>query len=314
MRTSRRRFVAGLGAGAAWAALGGPAIVGAKASPRVAITMDDNSWGDAPLLDPKSRNDAILGALKARKLEAALFICGKRVDDEAGRALVATWDRAGHIIGNHSYSHLYYNSKKVDFAQFSEDLVRNEPIVAGHPRFRKLFRFPYLKEGNTVEKRDAMRRFLKERGYRNGHVSIDASDWYVDQRMRERLTKDLKADLAPYRTYYLEHVWERSSFYEELGRKVLGRSIPHTLLVHGNLLNALFLGDVLTMFRSKGWGLVDAEEAFEDRVYSSEPDIVPAGESLVWALAKATGKYEPILRYPAEDGEYEKPRMDALGL
>ena len=41
-----------------------------------------------------------------------------------------------------------------------------------------------------------MRRFLKERGYRNGHVSIDASDWYVDQRMRERLTKDLKADLA----------------------------------------------------------------------------------------------------------------------
>lgn len=36
--------------------------------------------------------------------------------------------------------------------------------------------------------------------------------------------------------------------------------------------------------------------------------------SLVWALAKETGKFDGLLRYPGEDDEYEKPIMDALGL
>ena len=40
----------------------------------------------------------------------------------------------------------------------------------------------------------------------------------------------------------------------------------------------------------------------------------PSAMSRIWALAKQTGKYENLLRYPGEDGEYEKPRMDALGL
>ena len=40
----------------------------------------------------------------------------------------------------------------------------------------------------------------------------------------------------------------------------------------------------------------------------------PAGESLVWALAKETGKFESILRYPGEDDVYEKAALDKLGL
>ncbi|NDC40890.1 MAG: hypothetical protein EBZ77_04960, partial [Chitinophagia bacterium] len=31
--------------------------------------------------------------------------------------------------------------------------------------FQKLFRFPYLKEGDTAEKRDAFRSFLREHNY-----------------------------------------------------------------------------------------------------------------------------------------------------
>ena len=159
-----------------------------------------------------------------------------------------------------------------------------------------------------------MRAFMREHGYRNGHVTIDASDWYVDQRMRDRLKANPKADLAPYRDYYLEHIWERSAFYEDLARKVLGRGVRHTLLLHHNVLNGLFLGDLLRMYERKGWKLIDAEKAFADPVFNSAPNVVPAGESLVWALAKETGKFEILLRYPAEDGEYEKARMDARGL
>jgi hypothetical protein len=42
------------------------------------------------------------------------------------------------------------------------------------------------------------------------------------------------------------------------------------------------------------------------------PDILPAGESILWALAKQKGV--PGLRYPAEDDVYEKPILDRLHL
>lgn len=202
----------------------------------------------------------------------------------------------------------------VSFEQFSQDILKGEAVLRKHSRFKKIFRFPYLKEGNTAEKRDALRAFLKTHGYRNGHVTIDASDWYVDGRLRARLKKNPDADLTPYRDFYLEHIWERSLFYDDLSRKALGRSVRHTLLLHHNVLNGLFLGDLMSMYQKKGWKLINAEEAFADPVFSSAPKIVPAGESLIWALAKETGKFEKLLRYPGEDGQYEKARMDKLGL
>lgn len=108
-----------------------------------------------------------------------------------------------------------------------------------------------MKEGDTAEKRDRMRQFLKANEYRNGQVTIDASDWYVDTRLRERLKKELKANLAPYKSFYLAHLWERAKYYDDLAQKVLGRRIKHTLLLHHNVVNGLFLADVLQMFADK---------------------------------------------------------------
>ena len=114
--------------------------------------------------------------------------------------------------------------------------------------------------------------------------------------------------------YYLQHVWDRAQYYDSLSQKVLGRSVKHTLLIHHTQLNALFLNDLIVMFRSKGWRIISAREAFQDPVFQMEPDIVPAGESIVWSLAKATGRFDSLLRYPGEDDVYEKPKMDKLGL
>ena len=114
--------------------------------------------------------------------------------------------------------------------------------------------------------------------------------------------------------YYLQHVWERAQYYDSLSQKVLGRSVKHTLLIHHTQLNALFLNDLIAMFRSKGWRVIPAREAFQDPVFQMEPDIVPAGESIIWALAKATGKFDNLLRYPEEEEANEKSVMDNRGL
>ncbi len=280
----------------------------------VSITIDDPSLDSGAPFTADQRNSRILEALRKHQAQALLFVCGKRVDSAKGRALLRTWGQAGHWIGNHSYSHENYGSAGQGFEEFSLDVQKGETVIKDLPGFRRIFRFPYLKEGNTASKRDRMRSFLEKSGYSQGYVTIDASDWYVSDRLRERLKKNPKADLAPYRNFYLRHIWERSQFYNGLSEKVLGREVKHTLLLHHNTLNALFLDDLLRMFKEKGWKIISAKDASSDPVFKAAPKIVPAGESVLWAIAKESGKFDPILRYPAEDGVYEKVEMDRLGL
>ena len=297
------------------AKLGTPSISSASSRPQLAITMDDFTWaGNNIRLTADERNQAILGALRAHSLEAALFVRTSNIDNDKGKVLLKDWDRAGHLIGNHTYSHWSLNSARITPAAFEQDILRSEELLKDFPRFKRLFRFPYLKEGDTRAKRDEVRSFLAGHGYRTGHVTIDASDWIVDDRLRRRLTKDPNADLAAYREFYLAHMWERALYYDDLAHQALGRTVKHTILVHFNLLNALFLGDLISMFKSKGWQLINVEDAFTDPVFAAKPNIVPAGESIIWALAKETGKFEKLLRYPGEDGDYETPKMDKLGL
>lgn len=283
-------------------------------SAEISFTMDDPEVTDSPLLSPSERNTKILAAFDKFNIKGALFVCGMRVDNPVGKELLKSWDDKGHAIANHSYSHLYFNSKKITFETYKEDFLKVEPQIAGLKNFTKIYRFPFLKEGDTKEKRDQMRTLLKEKGYHQGYVTIDASDWYVDERMRTRLVKDAKADLKPYRDFYLKHMWSRAEFYNDLAKKVYGKEVKNTILVHHSLLNALFLVDLMQMFKDKGWKLISASEAFKDPVFQLQPNILPAGESLVWASAKETGNYEKLLRYPGEDGDFEKEEMDKLGL
>lgn len=318
MTMNRREFTTSLGMGALAFSLEGLKLSGAaptkKQTPKISITIDDFHWNKSVRLTPDERNQAMLAALRSHGIKSALFVAGRNADNEKGKSLLREWDRAGHMIGNHSYSHKELNSGKVTTEVFTADILKCEEVLKGFPRYEKRFRFPFLKEGETAIKRDAVRSFLKQHGYKNGHVTIDASDWAIEDRLSARLAKDPAADIKPYRDFYLAHMWERSLYYDNLAQKALGRSVKHTILMHYNLLNALFLGDLLEMFKSKGWKLIDAAEAFTDPVFAVEPNIVPAGESLIWAIAKESGKFESQLRYPGEDSEYEKAQMDKLGL
>jgi peptidoglycan-N-acetylglucosamine deacetylase len=312
---NRRTFTKSLALSAAALGIGGiPAFIFKPPAPQFSITMDDFNWRDPVKLTQVERNESILNTLQSNSIKAALFVVGGNIDNKEGKALLQRWDNTGHLIGNHTYSHRNYNARETVIADYLQDILRAEELLKVFPRFQKYFRFPALKEGDTVEKRDAMRAFLAEHGYRVGHVTIDNSDWIVDQRLQARLKKDPNADVKPYRDFYMEHMWARAEYYDDLARRVLGRPVKHTVLVHFNLLNGLFLNDLITMFKSKGWQPIDAEEAFKDPVFASKPNVLPAGESIVWSLAKEKGTIAKSLRYPAEDGDYENARMNKLGL
>jgi hypothetical protein len=272
--------------------------------------MDDLNW--MPLPNPAEINARLLDVMRKHQTRPALFVIGRNADSETGRALIQPWKQAGYLIGNHTYSHRSYDAQT--FEEFSADALHADKVLAPDLSTPRLFRFPALKEGNTADKRDRMREFLTMHGYRIGHVTIDASDWYYDNRLRQRLAADAAFDLSRFREPYLDHLWDRAQFYDSLSVKVLGRSVPHTLLIHWNLLNSLFLGDVLEMFRMRSWRIINAADAFRDPIFLRAPKTVPAGESLLWSLAKETGKFDRLLRYPGEDDVYEKPKLDQLGL
>jgi len=273
--------------------------------------MDDVGWQAIPDSRRAEAEQRLLHALG--KTRAFLFAVGRNVDNAHGAAILNSWSAAGHRIGNHTYSHPALLGKTTP-EEFEANILRAEDVLRPYLGVQKWFRFPALKEGRTREERDRLRSFIARHGYRNGAVTIDASDWYYDRRLLARIEAESSFDVTRYRQPYLDHIWDRAQYYDQLSREVLRRSVPHTLLIHYNLLNSRFLADLLKMFQSKGWAIIDAEEAFADRVFERQPDTAPAGESLLWALAKETGKFESRLRYPGEDDTYEKPILDHLHL
>jgi peptidoglycan/xylan/chitin deacetylase (PgdA/CDA1 family) len=279
-------------------------------SQSMALTFDDGpDMADNTGLSAAERNKAILAQLADAHLKSILFVT--RMDtDKKRNELIRAWGAAGHKIGNHTATHPNFDD--VSLADYEHDFERGDKAIRNMPGFTPRFRFPYLHEGDTVEKRDGFRAYLGSNHYKTGPVSVDASDWYYNQRLSARLKKHPAAHRLPYRDAYLRHLYDRAQYYDRLSHAVLGRSVAHVLLLHHNLINALFLKDVIQMFKDQGWTLVDSETAFQDPVYAMRPDILPAGQSILWALAKQKGI--PGLRYPGEDDVYEKPILDRLRL
>jgi peptidoglycan-N-acetylglucosamine deacetylase len=269
-------------------------------------------------LDPRTNgqastlNTAILSALGSAGVKAMIFPAGKIVDSPAGMELVRAWGEAGHAVGNHTYAHTNYGSARMSLTLFTQDILRGEELLGQLPGWTNRLRFPYLKEGETHSKHRAIHHWLDKHQYRPAPVSIDTSDWYYDECYTAWRKANPDADPEPFRRAYLDHLWDRANYYDALSLRLLGRHPLHVMLLHTNAVNAAFLPDVITMFRDRGWKIVATSAAFSDPLYARRPTTIPAGESIVWSLAKQNGVRD--LRYPAEEAEYEKPRLAALHL
>lgn len=284
--------------------------------PKVSFTFDDGITEDIATYKFEDWNRMILSALEEEGLTSVFFVTGRNKLNEKGKYLLKSWSEGGHLIANHTFTHPNFNSEKLSVEDFERELLKTDKVISGYDTYAKLFRFPYLKEGNTEEKISGFRSTLNKHGYKNGYVTIDASDWYIDGELVNFLQEEEanKSKIEKYRKFYLQHILERADYYESLSYRLTGRNIPHTLLLHHNLTSALFLDDLINKFKDEGWEVVDADVAFQDKIFESIPKTNPAGESLIWSLAKESGKYEDELRYPAEDSRYEIPKMEKLGI
>ena len=301
---SRRTFLIG---GAALAGCGSQLTPNGK---YLAVTMDDFGLDFNIRMDIETRNKNILEAFAAHNHKAAGFVTGRFVQSSTGKNVLRSWSEAGHMLGNHTYSHMNSSDENADLV--IADILKNHDLMKSIKGFEPYFRFPFLAEGGDMEKVQLYRSFLEKQGYSNAAVTIDSIDWYVSSRLEERLKSDSEADISGYRDYYLKSVLAIASYKHQLARALGFYNLPHSLLVHHNILNGLFLGDLMKALAADGWQFVDASEAFKHPIYALKPEVPTRGRSVLSVIAQERGVADE--GFPPEYYGFGEKTMDALGL
>jgi len=283
----------------------------------IAFTFDDGpELAETPRMSPQQRNQAMLNALAQHKVKAALFVTvGNGAGRPAGLALARAWGQAGNAVGNHTMRHPNFDNAQVSLAQFQQELIDCDAVISTLPGYQKWFRFPYLREGNVPEKRDGMRAFMKAQAYRNAYVSLDTRDWRLNQKLIEVLKSGNLAAVGPIREAYLAHVRQRAQAYRSLSHTLQGRDIAQVILLHYNLINAMWLDDVIVMFKQMGWTITTPEAAFADPAYQLVPERETVGQSLLLSMARSlgVGQFEGWSRL-VDDGDHEIAALKAQGI
>jgi len=277
---------------------------------RLAVTMDDFNLGFNIRLDAQTRNQNILNAFEKHNHKAAGFVTGRFVQSELGQRVLTSWSDAGHMLGNHTFTHL--NSTDEDIDVIKADILKNHEWMMSIKGYESYFRFPFLAEGGDIDKVKAYRRFLKANGFSNAHVTIDSIDWYISSRLEARLKDNPNADVSGYRDYYIQSVLDIANYKHQLALDLGFRDLPHSFLVHHNVLNGLYLDDLMTALVADGWRFADAKDMFKHPIYVLEPETPTRGRSLLSALAQENGVADK--GFPKAYYGFGEKTMDALGL
>ena len=281
---------------------------------KIAFTFDDGDTSSYKGFPFEVWNNSILSTLDKYQLKAILYAHGKNKLNEKGRFILQSWNDRGHLIGNHSFAHKNYSHPMATFHWFKDDFLKNDSIIRNYSNYVKLYRFPYLKQGETEEKVDSVQQLFSQLNYKIGHVTVDASDWYINGRLVKYIQSGETEKLEKFKSYYIKHLYNRAFYYDSLSSVFCSKKISHTILLHHNLAAALFLDDLIKFFKAQGWQVINADEALKDEFYSRKSTLLPSGESLVWSIAREYPNLRKSLRFPAEDGSYEEGKMDKLGL
>ncbi|MBU1099590.1 MAG: polysaccharide deacetylase family protein [Bacteroidetes bacterium] len=258
--------------------------------PKIAFTFDDRYPRSNVMFDSEEGNRMVLDHLSEHNIKGAYFVAASMLESETGRNVLTAWDNAGHVIANHSYSHQNYHSDNVSIENYKNDFLKADTLLSSYKSFRKLYRFPMLREGNTIDKRDGFRETLTENNYQIGYVTVDNTEWFINNTIRQRLANGDSIDVDAYKRIYIDHLYNLAVEYDSLALSMFARQIPHIMLVHNNITSALFLGDLIQKFKDEDWEIVDASEAFSDELYLSKPDVIwQRGQSILFSIAKERG-------------------------
>lgn len=247
---------------------------GAHAQPSarpLLVTIDDLPISSARLHpDPAERERitrGMLDALHKHKVPAVAFVTWDHVLSPADRDLLRLWMDAGHELGNHTLHHLNYT--RTAPAEYIADAETARGEIAGLAgRKVRFFRFPFLREGDTEAKLDAMRAYLAESGQRTVPVTLDNQDWSFEEPWVEARRKGDEAAMARVAEEYHESLHLDIRHHEETGDELFGRPVPQVLLLHGTEVGAAQWDRLFTWLEQRGYRFAKADEVLADPAFA----------------------------------------------
>jgi len=274
---------------------------------KVAITFDDLPLNGElpPGVTRVETIKNVLAVLKKRHVPPVNgFINAKKLEGNADGAEALKLWAAREPIGNHTYSHIDF--EQVTPEAFEREIEENEPALEllksgekSGDNWRWL-RYPYLHEGDTVEKRRAVRAYLKAHGYRIAQVTLDWEDYLWNFAYARCGAKGDNKAIEWLRRSYLDTASEFLDLGREQAKLVYGHEIDYVLLLHLGAFSSAILPDALDLLKNKGFQLVTLEEAESDPAYDGDPDagLHDAGGLLdQWMQVKQI-KYPPHAEKP----------------
>jgi peptidoglycan/xylan/chitin deacetylase (PgdA/CDA1 family) len=233
----------------------------------IAITIDDLPFQRGRHLPDSVEADKFretLSALKKHNVKIIAFVIGSRINANYDTLLDELVD-AGHLIGNHTFTHPDLNSTDID--SYQEDIVNCQTAIQKWIGTKKYFRYPYLHQGPTRAKYDSISDFLQANTFINVPVSIDNDDWLFNKHYTEALKLGNSPVADSIGREYLAHMREMTLRFDSIAVAKMHRDIKHILLLHMNELNARYLDELLTWYENSGWRFVAPDEALADSVY-----------------------------------------------
>jgi peptidoglycan/xylan/chitin deacetylase (PgdA/CDA1 family) len=255
------------------------AIAAAEPKLKVALTFDDLPLNGTLAVGSKQSDYArdTVKVLKQHRIPPSYgFINADKLERNPDGALaLQIWARGGHPLGNHTYTHLDLTKNSAE--DFQREILRNEPALEllmpedGKHNWR-WFRYPYLHEGDTLEKRRAVRAFLATHGYRIAQTTLDFEDYlWNSAHARCSMNKD-EESLKWLRESYRTAAREFTRFEIANSRAVFGRDIHHVMLLHLGSFSSHILPDLFEILEEEGFEIVTLEDTQKDPAYDYDPD------------------------------------------
>jgi peptidoglycan/xylan/chitin deacetylase (PgdA/CDA1 family) len=244
---------------------------------QMAITFDDLPVHGAlpPDVTRLEIAQSILETLRRQQLPPVYgFINGGRGQEEPGSlSVLSAWRSAGQPLANHTWMHLDLNKESPE--EFATQVLKNEPLLKslmGKEDWHWL-RYPYLHEGDTVEKRRAVRAWLFAHRYKIAEVSMDFEDYLWNEPYARCMAMRDEASIAKLHDSYLAVADQYYGVFRELSRLIYGRDVKYVLLMHVGAFDARMLPELLDLYRKKGVKFISLQEASSDPAYRDDPDI-----------------------------------------
>ena len=276
------------------------ALVNSVLAGEIALTFDDAPRADSHFFTADQRATALLARLEETGVRQALFyVIARHLAVPGGLERIGAYTAAGHLLGNHSFSH--QDPDRIDVEKYLADFDRAHDRLSPLAGFVAYYRFPFLHEGREIETRDQIRSHLSDHGNQHGYVTVDNYDWYLDHLLQKGIEQGKQPNLERLRDLYVELMWESIQFYDGIAQDTLGRSPRHVLLLHENDLAALFIGDLVRHLKQQGWTVIDPLTAYQDPIARQLPDTLFNGQGRVAAIARTQGVKPRDLIHPSED-------------